>query len=1029
MPDDSDIKVPPPPSFTDIIACGSVSSTPRGPFVFQDSPRSDQSRSTSSGYNKKGSHSIFTTTKRDTSTAEDSLEHQHSFLPRGRSNNSFPHPLPPNNTPVRPKVTSPSRSVGDISSLTSNSASAYTTRTSSSDTSSFYAEAAASPPTAKALSPLRTCSNTNANIKPNQQRWHKHLNASNSKPLELEQSDTDMSNLTTGSDSTEMANTSSSSNNLIARYLPSSSSKENNNSMPPPWNFSAAISCIPEEQQQERVKKTTIDSVVPDTKGSPTKCTTVCSSVPSPRSYRERDNGMDNSSFANTSMASGFQSEGTGFQSEATWVIRNTNPNKPHTLSIGGDAASDVVASGGSSVHPLPIRSLPLPPLSLIPSGRELLELPMSNIPENNKHHRRRQKKKLCRGTQGLIIALLIALFVFGVITVVVSFILSQRHAKADPVAIDTASNDDDTVGVFAPISNDDDNPFIPDASNSNNDTLATQMTDDFFGGGAAATKPSMAPSEEQDAQFADVVEELILNAVPTTSPTVSPTTAIPSSTPTIILLAQTPAPSKTPTTSPQTPAPTFPPTGTPSTQIPTPAPSTDSPTLSPTLPLPLLHPDALLRQEAQLAGEAQGDASGSSMALSGNGRVLFVGAPNAAENGLERVGHVRVYERILQAEWTLRSVIRGDEAMNQLGFSLATNHDGSFVAVSQPTADSRRGMLTIYEWDGGEYEYRERQVLTGDQTTDHFGISVSLSNDGKRLAVGSPYYSSRAVPGQSASNLRGQVQVFEYSESEEEYQLMQTNNGGFRLLGSSPLDWFGWSVSLSPDGGFLAVGAPRNTEFGGYVQCFQYNGNVWDSMGAPIMNTIAPVKLDDRWGHAISLTTTGTTTTSEDAFVTRVAIGAPWKDTGNTLNSGMVAIYEWSGSTWLLDTDGALGSILTEDEPGFYHQLGYSVHMQGDTVAVGVPGWDNRRGLLHIFWLSHAFSNVRSTSAWEHLSNPAAGENEGDDFGFSTSLAVQTNSDQEPSSMIVAAGAIMVSDSQPEAAGYAKVFQIGESQ
>jgi hypothetical protein len=738
---------------------------------------------------------------------------------------------------------------------------------------------------------------------------------------------------------------------------------------------------------------------------------------------------MDTFSCAShASVASGFQSEGTGFQSETTWVIKNTSGMNENTIAGG---ASDVEACG-SSVHNLPLRTIPLPPLSLLPSsgGDGCLNTKLSNGThgEDQRKRKRHAKRKMYQETQGLIIGLLVALFLFGVITLVVCYILSQRNANPNIVedGMDNV-NDAATFSGSAHI-NDDDKWNYPDGVGTNG-TLS--MTEDL--------SPTKIPSENE----ADAIEEVLTHAEPTGSLTLLPTIVAAPSSPS--LDSSTLAPTLTTPTS-----------GTTETTQALDASLSAAQSNAPTaLGIPpaealssFLYPDVILQQESQMWGTGEGDAAGSSLALSKNGQVLIFGAPNGdnINAAIERVGHVHVYERSRRTEvivsrdtgdaweWTLRALIQGDEGLSQLGFSVAIDDDGSTIVVSQPTFDSRRGKVTIYEWQprsdgesGGEYV--PRHVLVGDQTADHFGISVSLSADGKRLAVSSPYYSSQAQPDQPALLLRGQVHVFEYSEAIQEYQPMKAEGGSY-LLGSNSLDWFGWSVSLSSDGMTLAAGAPRNTEFGGYVQCFRYDGDRWVALGGPIVNDVMPVKLDDRFGHAISVTTTGTTP-SGNGFVTRLSIGAPWKDVGDVLNSGMVAIYEWSPSesSWLQDTGGALGGILTEDEPGFYHQLGYSMHMDGDAIAVGIPGWKNRRGLVNIFWLSHAFSDNNS-GTWERLTNPLMGESDGDDFGFSVSLTLKMKDAEvkEPAAVFVAAGAIMVSAPSPVSTGYSKVFQLGDS-
>jgi hypothetical protein len=66
--------------------------------------------------------------------------------------------------------------------------------------------------------------------------------------------------------------------------------------------------------------------------------------------------------------------------------------------------------------------------------------------------------------------------------------------------------------------------------------------------------------------------------------------------------------------------------------------------------------------------------------------------------------------------------------------------------------------------------------------------------------------------------NSSAQARVFEFSNGQWEFLLGA-------LAGATNLDWFGWSLDLSQDGTFLAMGAPRNLRYGGYVQSYRLGG------------------------------------------------------------------------------------------------------------------------------------------------------------------------------------------------------------
>jgi hypothetical protein len=246
---------------------------------------------------------------------------------------------------------------------------------------------------------------------------------------------------------------------------------------------------------------------------------------------------------------------------------------------------------------------------------------------------------------------------------------------------------------------------------------------------------------------------------------------------------------------------------------------------------------------------------------------------------------------------------------------------------------------------------------LEGVGATDHFGVSITLSKNGRRLAVGAPYHDNSVDGTRSVS---GQVRTFEW----------QNNNWkpmGTPLAGESHFDWFGWKVDLNDDGDLMCVGAPRNLEYGGYVTCYEYTNGDWKMLGGRIRNDIQPLRYDDNFGH--SLRVNGK----------RVAIGSPGKNWENNqvYDSGMVAVYEYSESArnWQ-----RLGNTITPAAPSQGDQLGFAVDLQGSTLVVSTPG-KNGRGQVDLFYYNS------STKMWEANPNPLIGGTAGSNFGFSVHL------------------------------------------
>jgi hypothetical protein len=450
----------------------------------------------------------------------------------------------------------------------------------------------------------------------------------------------------------------------------------------------------------------------------------------------------------------------------------------------------------------------------------------------------------------------------------------------------------------------------------------------------------------------------------PPTDQATSPPISIPTDSPTPRM---TKSPTLRPTKSPSLSS-TRKPTPKP-TSAPTKAPSTSRPTVSPTqsfapssMPTSAFYGSVLNAVGAPLQGSEPDQRFGHSVALSENGKIMAVGAPFATLDGESQAGMVQVYEWSSDDnQWVPRGpALMGRNEEDQFGSALALSEDGSVLVASEPTfrgeAGDRSGNVRAFVYGPTNRYEPLGQEVEGEAATDHFGISIALSGDGRRLAVGAPYHDN----GGDTRNVSGQVTV--YALVENTWKVL-----GRPLGGSNHLDRFGWKVDMSLDGSVLAVGAPRNLEYGGYVKFYKFSSDDgWSRLGGLVRNEIEPLRYDDNFGQSLRLTGNR-----------RVAIGSPGKN-GEALDAGLVAVYELnSENEWRL-----LGNAITSSAPGSSHQLGFSVDLRGDVLVVGTPG-------LRQVDLYH-YSNDKNN--WERHPRPLRGSS-GSNFGFSvrltTSLAV----------------------------------------
>ena len=289
---------------------------------------------------------------------------------------------------------------------------------------------------------------------------------------------------------------------------------------------------------------------------------------------------------------------------------------------------------------------------------------------------------------------------------------------------------------------------------------------------------------------------------------------------------------------------------------------------------------------------------AGWSVSLSADGSRVAIGV--ILGSGFE--GHVQIYEED-NSVWTqVGADIYGNSGTNQFGWAVSLSANGDQVAISNKYwsftsgTDPEDEYVKVFQENGGTWSQIGIDIPGGPFNVN-FTISISLSADGSRLAIGIPH---------SGINYRGSVRVYQY------------NAGVWTLVGSAITggaddDVLGWSVSLSVDGSRIAIGAPGGSNDKGYTQIYQENNGTWTQVGANIDGTIAGM----RSGRSVSLSSGGS----------QVAIGA------SSIGAGIVRIYQESSGTWTQQ-----GLDIIGENSGDGSGRSVSLSADGSRVAVGAP-------------------------------------------------------------------------------------------
>jgi hypothetical protein len=315
--------------------------------------------------------------------------------------------------------------------------------------------------------------------------------------------------------------------------------------------------------------------------------------------------------------------------------------------------------------------------------------------------------------------------------------------------------------------------------------------------------------------------------------------------------------------------------------------------------------------QSGTIFGEVSGDNFGWSLALSADGNRLAVGARLHNGDGItSRTGNVRVFDWTGDSWTNVGSAINGEAWYDQSGFAVSLSADGTRLAIGTPYSDidetiRSTGDVRVFQQVGANWDLVGTNIV-GNTSWDQLGYAVSLSADGTCLAVGVPYDDSSSVDA-------GKVMVFEQVGT----NWLQLGNS---IFGEAEDDYSGISVSLSADGTRVAVGAHFNDNAGdnaGYVRVFDYVDGQWVQNGS----NIEGIGTEEKFGYRVAISADGR----------RVAGGSRTEDLGQ------VRVYALQTAVPVTIADGCLNFLTVSN-------ASYSLYSSG-TLTNGFSVFDSVSG------------------------------------------------------------------------------------
>lgn len=391
----------------------------------------------------------------------------------------------------------------------------------------------------------------------------------------------------------------------------------------------------------------------------------------------------------------------------------------------------------------------------------------------------------------------------------------------------------------------------------------------------------------------------------------------------------------------------------------------------------------------SDIDGEAGADYFGSSVALDDDGTTVAIGGIYN-DGGGDKSGHVRVYQYSNNSWSQLGSDIDGEAAGDYSGIDVAISDDGTIVAIGAYSNDangSNSGHVRVYDWDGKSWSQLGIDI-DGDAAGDGSGYSISLSNDGTILAVGSPFNND------ASGDDSGQIKVYQYSTGTvygevNENGTLNLNTPANSVITSVAFASYGTptgsdgsystsSCHSATSGSVVATAcvgnascsiAATNGNFGDpcggtYKRLYvKLNYSTWTQLGSDIEGQ----NVNEFLGSDVALNSDGT-----------ILAAGGW---GYNSMQGVVKVYEYSNSSWSQLGSNIVGEA-TGDRTVYYK--GLSMSEDGTIVGIGA-------------YLNHADNgndtgNMRvyqySSSSWSQLGSDLDGDEIGDKYGWSISIS-----------------------------------------
>ena len=333
----------------------------------------------------------------------------------------------------------------------------------------------------------------------------------------------------------------------------------------------------------------------------------------------------------------------------------------------------------------------------------------------------------------------------------------------------------------------------------------------------------------------------------------------------------------------------------------------------------------------------------------------------------LKDLGHITVNNEQIDAEFSQQTnslewiqvgnEINGSSISAKAGYAVSLSQDGTILAVGAPFDDvnssntqTNEGSVTVYQDVNGSWQQLGSEI-EGASAGEQFGYSVSLSNDGTKLAVAALFANT------ANGTKTGRVNVYSFTNGD--WSELQT--GGIAgPVEKGRID----NVALSGDGNYVILGSSKMQK--GRAQIYKFSNNQWAQIGT----TLSGTKNNDRYGYAVDI--------SDDGSI--IAVGSFGSDATNASNAGAVNVYELIDNQWNEITE-IKGEKRTDN-------LGYSVALSSDGTYLAVGARNHDAGGNTSSDEGYAQVYKRNGSSYAQIGQTLVGNQAGEKAGTKVSIS-----------------------------------------